>query len=347
MQLSSLMDPEIAAPAGCGGISVTGITADSRQVEPGFVFAALPGAKADGSRFIAGAAAKGAAAILAGPAAEVPPGIQVPVLRARKPRRALALMAARFFGGQPKTAVAVTGTSGKTSVAEFTRQIFAALGYQAASLGTIGIVKPDGEVYGSLTTPDPVTLHATLASLAREGITHLALEASSHGLDQYRLDGVKLTAAAFTNLGRDHLDYHPTIEAYLAAKLRLFEVLLEPGQTAVVNADGDRARDVLAAARRRGLNLVTVGERGDTLKLAGLGADGFAQRLEIVHEARVYDIRLPLVGAYQASNALVAAGLALAAGEAAERVLPALEGLRGVKGRLDIVGTRKDRKSVV
>ncbi len=259
-------------------------------------------------------------AVLVGTSASLADSIGVPVLRADEPRRALALMAARFYGTQPKTIVAVTGTSGKTSVAEFTRQIFAALGRKAASLGTIGIVKPDGAVYGSLTTPDPVTLHETLAGLAREGVTHLAMEASSHGLDQYRLDGVKLSAAAFTNLGRDHLDYHPTIESYLGAKLRLFSELLEPGQPAVINLDGDRSEDVVDAARKRGLRLITVGARGETLRLAGLSADGFAQRLEIAHEGRTYDIRLPLVGAYQVSNALVAAGLALAAGEAAASV---------------------------
>jgi UDP-N-acetylmuramoyl-L-alanyl-D-glutamate--2,6-diaminopimelate ligase len=256
-------------------------------------------------------------------------------------------MAARFYGSQPKTIVAVTGTSGKTSVAEFTRQIFAALGRKAASLGTIGIVKPDGAVYGSLTTPDPVTLHETLAGLAGEGVTHLAMEASSHGLDQYRLDGVRLSAGAFTNLGRDHLDYHPTIESYLAAKLRLFTELLEPGQPAVVNLDSDRAQDVANAARARGLRLVSVGARGETVKLAALSADGFAQRMSIVHEGRTYDIRLPLVGAYQVSNALVAAGLALAAGEPAASVIVALEALKGVKGRLDIVGTRNGGLAVV
>jgi UDP-N-acetylmuramoyl-L-alanyl-D-glutamate--2,6-diaminopimelate ligase len=347
MQLSSLIGSEIAAPADCGGTSVSGVSADSRKVERGYVFAALAGSKADGGRFIADAVMKGAVAILVGSSAAVADNIGVPVLRAEEPRRALALMAARFYGSQPKTIVAVTGTSGKTSVAEFTRQIFAALGRKAASLGTIGIVKPDGAVYGSLTTPDPVTLHETLAQLAGEGVTHLAMEASSHGLDQYRLDGVKLSAAAFTNLGRDHLDYHPTIEAYLAAKLRLFTELLEPGQPAVINLDSERAADVADAARKRGLNLITVGARGETLKLADLSADGFAQRMQVVHDGRTYDVRLPLVGAYQVSNALVAAGLALAAGETAASAIGALEMLKGVKGRLDIVGTRNGGLAVV
>jgi UDP-N-acetylmuramoyl-L-alanyl-D-glutamate--2,6-diaminopimelate ligase len=259
----------------------------------------------------------------------------------------LALVAARFYGIQPEFAVAVTGTSGKTSVAEFTRQIFQALGHQAASLGTIGVVKPNGAVYGSLTTPDPVSLHETIASLAAEGITHLAFEASSHGLDQRRLDGVKLKAAAFTNLGRDHMDYHPTLEHYLAAKLRLFTELLQPGQPAIVYLGDETGEKVAAAARKRGLRLITVGPRGDTLRLASVRRDGFAQRLEIVYDGRTHPVRLPLVGAYQVSNALVAAGLAIAIGEDPDRVLAGLEGLKGVKGRLEIVGERNGGLAVV
>jgi UDP-N-acetylmuramoyl-L-alanyl-D-glutamate--2,6-diaminopimelate ligase len=249
----------------------------------------------------------------------------------------LALLAGRFYPAQPGTILAVTGTSGKTSVAEFTRQILAARGHRAASLGTIGLVKPGGSIYGALTTPDPVTLHRTLAELAGEGITHLAFEASSHGLDQYRLDGVAIKAAAFTNLGRDHLDYHPTVETYLAAKLRLFSDLLPQDGVAVVNADAEHAVDIIAAAKRTRRTVLTVGKTGETLKLEALGRDGFGQRLRVRHNDAGYDIRLPLLGDYQASNALVAAGLAVAAGETVARVLPALEKLTGVKGRLEIV----------
>jgi UDP-N-acetylmuramoyl-L-alanyl-D-glutamate--2,6-diaminopimelate ligase len=338
MQLKALLSPEITAPTASGDVEITGITADSRQVRPGWLFAALPGSKTDGARFISEALAKGAAAILAGTAAEgvMPEG--VPVLRVAEPRRSLALMAARFYGVQPETVLAVTGTSGKTSVVEFTRQILAALGRKAASLGTIGLVKPDGGVYGALTTPDPVTLHRTLAELAAEGVTHLAFEASSHGLDQHRLDGVRIKAAAFTNLGRDHLDYHPSMQAYLAAKLRLFSELLPPGGTAVVNADAEGAEAVIAAARARGSPVMTVGCAGEGLRLEALERDGFAQRLRVRHGSNVTEIRLPLLGDYQAANALLAAALATAAGEPADRVLPALEGLKGVKGRLEIVG---------
>lgn len=349
MLLSSLMTAAgiTVVPPGSAGIDVIAITADSRKAAPGVLFAALSGSKADGAKFIADAAVKGAVAVLAAETAGVPDGLAIPVLRAPEPRRALALMAAAFYARQPEVAVAVTGTSGKTSVAEFTRQLFAAAGRRAASLGTIGLVKPDGAVYGSLTTPDPVTLHETLAALAAEGISHLAFEASSHGLDQYRLDGVKVSAGAFTNLGRDHLDYHPTTEAYLAAKLRLFEELLPPGAPAVVNADGARAGDVVRAAEKRGLRLVTVGAKGETVRLEKLGRDGFAQTLTVRHAGRTYDVRLPLIGTYQVENALVAAGLAIAVGEDPAVVIPALEGLSGVKGRLEIVGEKNGALAVV
>ncbi len=206
---------------------------------------------------------------------------RVPVLRAEEPRRALALMAARFYVAQPATVVAVTGTSGKTSVADFTRQIFAALGHQAASLGTIGVVKPDGSLYGSLTTPDPVTLHQILAELAAEGVTHLAFEASSHGLDQHRLDGVRIKAAAFTNLGRDHLDYHPTMEAYLAAKLRLFTELLPEDGMAVINADSAQGASRRGGSRAAGRRVWTVGRAGEGLKLERLVREGFGQRMSV------------------------------------------------------------------
>lgn len=347
MRLSKILGPEIFAPTGTGDIEITGLSSDSRTVRPGVVFAAMPGTKADGGRFIADAAAKGAVAILAASSAEIPPQLGKPILLTEEPRRALAMMAARYYGRQPPVIVAVTGTSGKTSVAEFTRQIFASLGHNAASLGTIGIVKPGGALYGSLTTPDPISLHATLAGLYDEGVTHLAMEASSHGLDQHRLDGVHIAAAAFTNLGRDHLDYHPTIEAYFAAKLRLFTELLQPGQRAVVNIEGEYGQRVRDAARRRGLDVITVGPQGDTLRLTGVTRDGFAQIMHVVHDGRSYDVRLPLVGAYQVANALVAAGQAIAIGTDVESVLAALGSLKGVKGRLDIVGTRNGGLGVV
>ncbi|MEZ5852156.1 MAG: UDP-N-acetylmuramoyl-L-alanyl-D-glutamate--2,6-diaminopimelate ligase [Hyphomicrobiaceae bacterium] len=347
MQLSALLGPETSCEGDPSGLEIEGLTPDSRAVRPGYLFAALAGSRADGARFVADAVAAGAVAILAGPdaAIAVPPGMCV--LRAPEPRRALALMAARFHGDQPATVVAITGTNGKTSIAEFTRQIFAACGRQAASLGTIGVVRPDGAVYGSLTTPDPVTLQATMAGLARDGVTHLALEASSHGLDQFRLDGVRLTAAAFNNLGRDHLDYHPTIEAYLNAKLRLFRELMQPGQPVVVNADGAYADAAIAAARARGLEVMTTGHAGETLRLVRVERNGFRQQIEVEHAGRTHACELALIGDYQAGNALVAAGLAMACGETADAALAALPSLAGVKGRLEVVGEVRGGIAVV
>ena len=282
MQLQSLGGGEIVVPQGCGEIAITGLTADSRQVQPGWLFAALAGSKTDGQRFIAEAVAKGAAAILVAAGAQIGhAAATTPVLSALEPRRALAMMAKRFYAAAPATVLAVTGTSGKTSVAEFTRQILSALGHSAASLGTLGLITADGKAYGALTTPDPVTLHRTLAELAAAGVTHLALEASSHGLDQFRLDGVTIRAAAFSNLGRDHLDYHADMDAYLAAKLRLFGELLAPDGTAVVNTDASEASLVIAAARRRGAKVLGVGKTGDTLCLEKLAPDGLAQTMRV------------------------------------------------------------------
>jgi UDP-N-acetylmuramoyl-L-alanyl-D-glutamate--2,6-diaminopimelate ligase len=347
MLLSALTGPEVAAPAATAAVQVTGLTADSRAVKPGYVFAALRGSKADGTKFIADAVAKGAVAVIAADDAAMTVPHTVAVLRASEPRRALALMAARFYGPQPRVAVAVTGTNGKTSVAEFARQIFAACGHAAASLGTIGIVKPDGGVYGSLTTPDPVTLHKTLAELGSEGVTHLSLEASSHGLDQHRLDGVRLTAGAFLNLGRDHLDYHPTEADYLAAKMRLFSEVLEPGRTAVINVDSAHAPQVMVAAKARGLKILTAGVGGEDIKLVSLARDGFAQRTVIRHAGHDYAMRFPLLGAYQVENAVVAAGLAIAAGEDAATAIGAISGLKGVSGRLEIAGERNGAMVIV
>ena len=347
MQLSDLAADLVAIPAHVGDLWITGVTADSRVVGPGDVFVAIPGTKADGGRFIADAEAKGAVAALVAQAADVPAGLAIPVLRVPDPRLALAVLASRIYAGQPATVVAITGTSGKTSVAEFTRQIFAACGRQAASLGTIGVVSPKATVYGSLTTPDPVTLHKTLAALATEGTTHLAMEASSHGLDQHRLDGVRIEAAAFTNLGRDHLDYHPTVEDYFAAKMRLFENLLPPDKPAVINRDGAYAAEAEAIARRTGRPVLTVGRSGETIKLISAEATGFAQRLTLEAAGKKITVELPLVGGYQVENALVAAGLAMATGEEAERVFAALSGLKGVKGRLEIIGRRNGGLGVV
>src|SRR5215831_19177171 len=338
MKLQCLLGPEMTAAAESGETEIAGVTADSRQVQRGWLFAAIPGDKTDGTHFVPEAISRGAAAVLVGRGQGIMVPEHVPVLTAVEPRHALAMLAARFYPAQPKTIVAVTGTSGKTSTADFTRQLFAHLGHKAASLGTIGLVTPDGSVYGGLTTPDPVALHRILHGLAIDGVTHLALEASSHGLDQHRLDGVRLKAAPFTNLGRHHLDYHPSMEAYLAAKLRLFTELLPVGAAAVINADLGPAAEIIAATRASGRAVMSVGRSGEVLRLEAVARDGFAQALRVAYAGRRYELRLPLPGVYQASNALLAAGLAVAAGEAADQVLPALGALKGVRGRLEIVG---------
>ncbi|MER2605473.1 MAG: UDP-N-acetylmuramoyl-L-alanyl-D-glutamate--2,6-diaminopimelate ligase, partial [Siculibacillus sp.] len=283
------------------------------------------------------AVARGAVAVLAGRDADLG-DLAVPVLRSDEPRRALALLAARFHGRQPETIVAVTGTSGKTSVAAFTRQIWMELGEAAASIGTIGIVKPDGATYGSLTTPDPVDLARDLATLAAEGVTHVALEASSHGLDQHRLDGVAIAAGAFTNLSRDHLDYHPSVPAYFDAKMRLFEGLVPKGGPAVIDVD---TADGLAAAERAraaGCRVFTVGRAGADLRLVAVEAEAGLQHLTIETAGATHRIALPLLGTFQVSNALVAAGLAIVTGTAADEALGALESLVGAPGRIERIG---------
>ncbi len=304
------------------------------------MFFAVPGAKADGSTFIDQAIAKGAVAIVSERQPATPVGSGTAFILVDDVRHALARAAATFYPSQPETIVAITGTSGKTSVAAFCRQIWTQLGAQAASLGTLGIVAPDGAVYGSLTTPDPVALQKSLDDLARNGVTHLALEASSHGIEQKRLDGVKLSAGAFTNLSRDHLDYHGTIEAYLKAKLRLFETLLARGQPAVINADSDAAADVIAACKTRGLDIISVGRAGRRLRLVDVRPDDLAVALTLEVEGRPMRTRLPLAGEFQISNALIAAGLCIATGGAPDAVLAALETLEGAPGRLQLVGRR-------
>jgi UDP-N-acetylmuramoyl-L-alanyl-D-glutamate--2,6-diaminopimelate ligase len=247
---------------------------------------------------------------------------------------------------QPATIVAVTGTSGKSSVAEFTRQIFMALGREAASLGTIGIVTAAGADYGSLTTPDPLPLHASLDRLAGQGVSHVAMEASSHGLDQRRLDGVRLTAGAFLNLGRDHLDYHPSVEDYLAAKLRLWE-LLPAGAPVVINRDEPYAAEAAQAAAGSGHPVIGIGRGGDRLRLLSVAREGFSQRLRVAVDGQDVEVVLPLVGDFMAGNALVAAGLAIAAGEEPKAAVAALSGLKGVPGRLERVAERNGGLVVV
>jgi UDP-N-acetylmuramoyl-L-alanyl-D-glutamate--2,6-diaminopimelate ligase len=328
-RLSALVERDLAVDP-----VITGVTADSRKVQPGFLFAALSGAKLDGRAFAGAAIQAGAAAILG---AEPIEGAPVPVIVTHDPRRAYALAAAAFWGAQPKTCVAVTGTNGKTSVAVFCRQIFEALGRRSASMGTLGVTVEQLTPAG-LTTPDAGDVARLMADLARRGVTHLAMEASSHGIDQRRLDGVRITAAGFTNLTQDHLDYHGTMESYRVAKLRLFETLLGRGGTAVLNADSEAFAGFAAAAMVSGHTLLSVGERGQGLTLTDRALLPEGQRLTVAAQDRIFEVRLPLAGAFQASNALVAAGLCVAAGEPVEAVMAALEHLRGAPGRLQRIG---------
>ena len=337
MKLRDLL-PGAAPDSRLDGIEVVGVTSDSRKVKPGFLFVAIAGNRTDGARFVKQAASDGAVAVIAERRPDTLPDAMA-FIRAANPRRLLALASAKIFPRQPATIAAVTGTSGKTSVAAFTRQIWNELGYRAASIGTVGVISPAGERYGSLTTPDPVELHKTLDQLAEEGVTHLALEASSHGLDQHRLDGVCIAAGGFTNLSRDHLDYHPSIEVYLAAKLRLFEDLIVPGGTAVIGVDDCYAHRVAEAAKKRDLKIIAVGEQEADIKFVGATIDGFNQIITIMHEGHTYKVRLPLVGAFQVQNAGIAAGLAIATGAEPARAFAAMEKLVGAKGRLELAGT--------
>ena len=343
MKLRDLFSDDARIDSRAAALEVTGVAMDSRAVKPGDLFFALSGSKTDGARFIDAAIASGAVAIAGD---HLPPGERsVPFIVTSNPRRALALAAARFYPRQPGTIAAVTGTSGKTSVAAFTRQIWQRLGHASASIGTIGLVSPNRTIYGSLTTPDPIALHRQLDEIARDGVTHLALEASSHGLDQFRLDGVRIAAGGFTNLSRDHMDYHPDVAHYLAAKLRLFRDLVTAGGAAVISADHDYSQAVIDAAREREL-ADHYGRR--QRRWPGRGhspgraprSTGFAQKLVLEHRGRSHALRLPLVGEFQIENALVAAGLAIGTGSEAEAVFAALEHLEGAKGRLERVGER-------
>ncbi len=320
-------------------VEITGLTADSRKVAPGYLFAALPGSQSDGRAFIDEAVAKGAVAVLA------PKGTAlrdydhpVTLVEDDNPRRRLAMLAARFFAAQPECVAAVTGTNGKTSVADFTRQIWQHAGLKAASLGTLGLSPAHEAAPASLTTPDPVELHACLAALAVDGFTRLAMEASSHGLDQFRLDGVKVAAAAFTNLSRDHLDYHHDMAGYFAAKRRLFAELVASKGTAVLNADDPAFGELEEVSLARGLRVLSYGRSGRNLVLRELAPtpNGLDLTLDVCGARR--QVILPLAGTFQAHNALAALGLAIATGVERDDAVSALSELKGVAGRMERIG---------
>src|SRR5437868_5993633 len=329
--------PPVADP------DIIGITADSRQVKAGYLFAALRGTQRDGRAFATEAAAKGAAAILTDDADALPldPDMRrrVAIIADPHPQRRLALLAARFYGRQPRTVAAVTGTNGKTSVAHFTREIWSSLGHPAASLGTLGLVLPSGRRPGALTTPDPIALHRDLAELARQGIEHAAIEASSHGLAQYRLDGVAVTAAAFTNLTRDHLDYHGDMASYRAAKERLFADLLAKDGAAALNADSPEFAGLARLCRDRGQRVIGYGAAvAAELRLVARAPSRDGQRISLLLFGKAVDVDLPLVGEFQAMNVLAALGLTVATGAPVPDVVATLPHLSGVPGRMQRVG---------
>jgi UDP-N-acetylmuramoyl-L-alanyl-D-glutamate--2,6-diaminopimelate ligase len=312
--------------------TVTGFAIDHRKVAPGTVFGAFRGSRFNGEDFIPAAIAAGAVAVVARPEAAVEGAVHI---AADEPRRAFAELAARFFRPFPKCIVAVTGTNGKTSNVELTRQLWRMAGHPSASIGTLGVTTSDDQVTTGLTTPDIVTFLSNMAGLAKMGITHAAFEASSHGLDQYRTEGPPVRAAAFTNFSRDHLDYHGTMEAYLAAKMRLFDEVVEQGGAAIVWTDDPKSDEVIRRAQARGLKLLTVGSRGETLRLVERTPTQLGQTMVIEAEGKTHKVTLNLIGAYQAANALTAAALVLATGGELQQTLANLSRVHPVRGRLE------------
>ena len=331
MKLAGLLGAA-GIPGDGADANVTGFAIDHRKVAPGTVFGAFPGTRVNGEDYIPAAIAAGAVAVVARPGAVVEGAIHI---ASDEPRRAFARIAAQFFTPVPETIVAVTGTNGKTSTVEMTRQLWRMAGHRSASIGTLGVTTADESVSTGLTTPDIVTFLANVSGLAREGISHLAYEASSHGLDQYRNDGLRVAAGAFTNLSRDHLDYHQTFEAYFAAKMRLFDEVVRDDGVAVIWADDEWSDNAIAHARARGLTPMTVGAAGQAIRLTGRTPTLLGQTLECEHAGKARKFTLPLIGAYQAANALVAAGLVLATGGDADRTFEALARLQPVRGRLE------------
>ncbi len=332
MRLADLASAAGMDAGASGDAAVTGFAIDNRKVAPGNVFGAFQGAEVNGEDFIPAAVAAGAIAVVARPEARVEGALHIadPL-----PRRAFARLAAKFFTPVPANVVAVTGTNGKTSTVEMTRQIWRMCGHSAASIGTLGVTTPDESVSTGLTTPDIVTFLSNMTGLSREGVTHVAYEASSHGLSQYRNEGLPVMAGAFANLSRDHLDYHPDMEDYFAAKMRLFTEVVDDGGTAVIWADDEWSARAAEVATTRGLKLFTVGEGGKAIRLISRKPGALGQETKIVCEGQAYAIRLPLIGSYQVANALVAAGLAIASGCASAQVFDAVSRLQPVRGRLE------------
>jgi UDP-N-acetylmuramoyl-L-alanyl-D-glutamate--2,6-diaminopimelate ligase len=334
--LARLLGTDALVAEAAGHIQISGLTEDSRKVGPGFLFFAIKGKDADGAAYIPAALKNGAAAIVCELGKSVAGAV---CIETANPRLLLAKVAARFYAEQPNTIVAVTGTNGKTSVASFVRQIWTAMGFRAASYGTVGLVSPSGTKESNLTSPDPVMLHQDLAQLAADKVEHLAIEASSIGLEQYRMHGLRVAAGGFTNFTQDHLDIHKTMAAYFDAKMILFEQLLQPGTPAVINMDSPEGAEVLRRTKARGLQPFTVGSAGHDMRLVSVAHEGLGQIMQIETKTGLHVVPLPLAGDFQVSNALVAAGLVIASGGEESITLHALASLKGARGRLDLVGT--------
>ncbi len=315
--LADLLPETLSAPQGADGVEVTGLALDSRKVRPGDLFAALPGVKVDGAQFIPMAIEKGAVCILAPKGVTAP----VPVIEAEDPAEALSAIAANFYPRQPATIAAITGTNGKSSTVEFLRQIWAKAGIEAAALGTLGVTRASGRTDVGYTTPDAIALHKSLDLLTEEGVTHLAMEASSHGLKQRRMDGVRLSLVGFTNLTQDHLDYHPDFEDYFSSKMRLFSALAPMGAPAVINMDSDWSQRVAQAAQSAGLSPVEIGWRGRDLTVHEITPHPASQMVRFSWKGEEREVDLPLIGEFQAANALGAAAMAIASGVSPDALL--------------------------
>ncbi len=344
MQLSELLEETGMSQQALKDLDISGLTADSRAVEPGYLFAALPGTDQDGRTYISDAVKRGASAVLAPPGTDLDDGrfnadgSPIRLITDTNPRRRFALMAARFFNAQPDTVAAVTGTNGKTSVAQFTQQLWTHLGLTAGYMGTLGAAAPGLNFDGRLTTPDPVHLHSVLAEMAKANVTHLAMEASSHGLHQFRIDGVRIAIAGFTTLSRDHLDYHGSMAAYMAAKMRLFSDVMMVGGVAVLNADSTEFAAFDSACRIRGHKVLSYGREGSCIQVRDIQTQMDGQFLDLIVLGKTYRVHLPLAGAFQVGNALCALGMVLAGGADPANAVEALEKLEGVSGRLERIG---------
>ncbi|HEU0118474.1 MAG TPA: UDP-N-acetylmuramoyl-L-alanyl-D-glutamate--2,6-diaminopimelate ligase [Alphaproteobacteria bacterium] len=339
MRLSNLIASNDGLTLHGHDTEILGITADSREVKPGFLFIAIPGTQADGRQYIPEAVKQGAVAIMGPVGTQI--DSQVAFVTAHDIRKGVSSVAAKFYPRQPLMIAAVTGTSGKTSTAQFVREMWKAIGHKSASIGTLGLVTDDETHYGSLTTPDAITLHRLLSESADKGITHVAMEASSHGLVLHRLDNVHIKVGGFTNLSRDHLDYHQTMENYLAAKRRLFTDIIISGGAAVLNADVPEFQDIAASAKQRGLKVISYGHNGKEIRLIDSKPDAKGQKLSFEMNGKKHEVLLPVIGSFQAWNGLCALGMVVASGASEDKAVQSLASVTGVPGRLQLAGTTK------